>query len=237
MVIVVNAATKEVNSMSHLHIPDGVIDPIWLILGYILTGLVIFICINNIRKRNEEGKMALLGVMGAVMLLTMSIPLGFIPFHINLTAFSGIILGPNFGFLAVFIVNLILAFLGHGGITVVGLNTLIVGSEALFGWLFYNFLKRFLKRRTSAGVSALIAVIISGFLMICVVSITNLEPEIVFHLHGAHTLSDTVHNHSIPIYKLAVIIAPIILLGGAIEALATSFIVSYVRKVKPDISQ
>ena len=60
--------------MSHLHIPDGVIDPIWLILGYILTGLVIFICINKIRKRNEEGKMALLGVMGAVMLLAMSVP-------------------------------------------------------------------------------------------------------------------------------------------------------------------
>ena len=125
--------------MSHLHIPDGVIDPIWLILGYILTGLVIFICINKIRKRNEEGKMALLGVMGAVMLLAMSVPLGFIPFHINLTALSGIILGPNYGFLAAFIVNLILAFLGHGGITVVGLNTLIVGSEAFLDGCFIIF--------------------------------------------------------------------------------------------------
>ena len=128
-----------------------------------------------------------------------------------------------------------IGILGHGGITVVGLNTLIVGSEALFGWLFYNILKRFLTRRTSAGISALIAIIISGLLVICVISITNLEPEMVFHLHEGHSLSDNLHQHSNSIYAFALTVSPIILLGGAIEALITSLIVSYIRKVKPDI--
>lgn len=37
--------------MSHLHIPDGVISPIWWILGYVFTFLILALLL----KKNEGG--------------------------------------------------------------------------------------------------------------------------------------------------------------------------------------
>jgi len=72
------------------------------------------------------------------MLVAMSLEILPIFYHINLSVVAGILLGPALGFLAAFIANLILAFMGHGGITVIGLNTLLLGSEAVLGHtLFY----------------------------------------------------------------------------------------------------
>ena len=59
----------------------------------------------------------------------------------NFAALAGMMLGPALSFVSVFVVNLILALLGHGGITAVGINTLTIGIEAALGEPCLNILK------------------------------------------------------------------------------------------------
>ncbi|HHY13702.1 MAG TPA: hypothetical protein GX526_03570 [Thermoanaerobacterales bacterium] len=165
----------------------------------------------------------------------MSIPLVFLPFHLSLTALAGIILGPYFGFLAAFIVNLILAFFGHGGITIVGLNTLIIGSEAILGWFLYNRFNKYMSKKISAGISALFALIISGLLMISIIGITNIDPDIAFHFLDDYAFSGILEHQGKSIFILALILMPLVSLGAIIEGIITYFVVGYINQVKPDI--
>ncbi len=124
--------------MSHIHIPDGVFSlPIW-VGSYIVMVILLLGALYQMKKNGLERKIPYIAVMAATMLIAMSIPLGIVPLHISLAVFSGIFLGPMVGFVAVFVVNVILAFMGHGGITVIGLNTLVMGIEVFLGSLFFQ---------------------------------------------------------------------------------------------------
>ena len=57
-------------------------------------------------------------------------------------AAPGMMHGPALSFVSVFVVNLILALLGHGSITAVGINTLTIGIEAALGEPCLNILKQ-----------------------------------------------------------------------------------------------
>ena len=129
--------------MTHIHIPDGVL-PVWLwVSGFLLMSLFLALSLFRLRKLDMKKKVPLLGALAAVMLVAMSLEILPIAYHLNLSVAAGILLGPSLGFVAAFIVNLMLALVGHGGITVVGLNTLLLGAEALLGHtLFYLFRKK-----------------------------------------------------------------------------------------------
>jgi len=174
--------------MSHIHIPDGVL-PYWLwILGYVIIIAVYFLVSKFVGKSNPK-KIPFIGVFGALMLLSMSIPLPFpVPYHINLSVLAGIILGPVYSFFTILTVNIILAFLAHGGITVVGLNTTVIFSEALCGYFLYKFLSSKTKNVfISALVTTLISLLVSTALSISIVyaGTHNLE-FLVHHHHGHH---------------------------------------------------
>jgi len=114
------------------------------------------------------------------MLVGMSTEFVPIAYHANLTVLAGIIVGPAMGFLAAFIVDLILALLGHGGITVVGLNTIIIGAECVLGYLIFRGLLRLLGARKSvaapAAASVMATLFITTMMLIGVVALSNLDP-------------------------------------------------------------
>ena len=123
--------------MTHLHIPDGIL-PLWLwVSGLVVMTLVLAFSLFRLRRMDMKVKIPLLGALSATMLVAMTLEILPLAYHINLSVISGILLGPALGFVAAFIVNLILAFMGHGGITVMGLNTLLLGSEAVLGHVFF----------------------------------------------------------------------------------------------------
>ena len=133
--------------MSHIHIPDGIL-PLWLVAaGWALTLALLYLSARRLSGPEARRKIPLLGVMAAVMLVGMSTEFVPIAYHVNLAVLAGIIVGPAMGFLAAFIVDLILALFGHGGITVVGLNTLIIGAECALGYFIFRGLYRVLKAR------------------------------------------------------------------------------------------
>jgi cobalt/nickel transport system permease protein len=134
--------------MSHIHLPDGVL-PVWLwlsgLIAMVFIGTVLF---RSIRREEVSKRLPLLGMMAAVMVLGASVEVVPIAYHVNLTVISGILLGPSLIFLATLIVNIILAMFGHGGITVLGLNTLILSLEGILGYYFFQLLWKMFKKLT-----------------------------------------------------------------------------------------
>lgn len=131
--------------MSHIHIPDGVL-PVWLWLSALLLTILYLIGVGLYIKRNPDSKkIALVGVFAALMIISMSIEIIPIAYHIKLSVLTGIILGPIFSVLTIFIVNILLALMGHGGVTIIGLNTLIVSIEAIIGFFGFRLLRKRIK--------------------------------------------------------------------------------------------
>ncbi|HCG99387.1 MAG: hypothetical protein A2074_00245 [Candidatus Aquicultor primus] len=225
--------------MSHIHLPDGVIPVFWWIIGYLLTAAILGLAISRTKSTEARRKVPLLGIIAAVMLVGQSIPLGFIPFHLGLAVLAGIILGPWLGFMAAFISNMFLALIGHGGITVVGLNTVVVGSEVIIGYLLYNMFRRATVRPVLPVILATaLTLIITIAFMVGVVAISQVNPAMILMGEDAGAIKDSVVVDSpvaISLRRFVAIIVPIAAIGIAIEAFATGLIVRFILGVRPEI--
>lgn len=167
--------------MGHIHIPDGVL-PIWLIAaGWVIAAIALGLSVYRLRGEEVRRKIPLLGVVAALMLVAMSTEIAPIAYHINLTVLAGILLGPALGIVAAFIVDLILALFGHGGVTVVGLNTLTLGAEVVVGFLLFRGLIGALRRFhwapwVSGFVGTVLTLAISTSLLVGIVAVSNINP-------------------------------------------------------------
>ena len=246
--------------MSHMHIPDGVL-PAWIVVaGWLIAGAGLALALGSLPSRADR-RPALLGVMSALMLVAMSLELVPIAYHVNLTVLTGIVIGPALGFVAAFVVNLMLAFFGHGGITVVGLNTLTTGLETVLGFYFFRLLGPPLSRRGRVGLAGALATVLAlatgTGLMIGIVAASNVNPGIATPqaaaiepgnlsfrnpfsggvltwevLPGAHDAA------AAPPVGLATFVELVLALGAigwTIEAFITAIVVRYVALVRPDL--
>ncbi len=218
--------------MTHMHIPDGVL-PVWIwVLGFIIMSLIMGVSLFRLRTMDMKKKIPLLGALSATMLVGMSLPTELIlpGYHINLSVVTGILIGPALGFVAAFIANLILALMGHGGITVIGLNTLLLGSEAVLGHTLFYLLKR-LPVFWRAALATVITLLITTLILIGFVALSHLNPE--FLRHGED------HGHELQvdgsIVTFAVIVLTIGVIGWIIEAAITGAVITFVSQVKPDL--
>lgn len=180
--------------MSHIHVPDGVIPIQWSALCYVLIAAFLLLAFKRIQRQEIQKKVPFIGVLAALMLLTMSIPLGFMPFHLNMAVLVGIIAGPSLGFITVFVVNMLLGFLGHGGITVAGVNTLIIGSEVVMGSLIFRQLNKRVGPVPSAGVSTFLSLVISTVLMVGIVAATTGQLTAILP-HSHQTYGADIEQH------------------------------------------
>jgi len=219
--------------MSHIHLPDGVISPIWWITSWVVCLALVLLFAGKLKKNDEiRRKVPFIGVVGALELIFMSIPLGFIPVHLSLAVLCGILAGPELGFIAVFAVNTILALMGHGGFTTIGLNVLLMGGEAVLGCLIFRVLsRRRLNNAASAVIANVIALTLSTVLMVVIVSsAAGLENAIPIHDAGKPI-------EDIRFFYLAGWSAVILItaLGIAIESFITGLIVQFFSKVRPEL--
>ncbi|MBE0476366.1 MAG: energy-coupling factor ABC transporter permease [Coriobacteriia bacterium] len=135
--------------MSHIHIPDGVLPPWLWIAGWLLALGVVALAGRGRATEEQRRKVPLLGVVSALMLVSMSSEIVPIAYHINLTVVGGALLGPRLAVVAAFIIEVVLAMLGHGGVTVLGLNTLMISGEMVLGWALFTSLRRLLRGRVA----------------------------------------------------------------------------------------
>ena len=179
----------------HIEIPDGVLPPWLWIAGFVLVIALLVIAIYFAKK--EEEKMPLAALFAALSLIVMSIPLG-LPVHINLMVLVGIIVGPWWALIVSFIVNSLLASMGHGGVTIIGINTLLLWSQALFGFYLFGLAKSIIQKKGSVlkgvlgGVVTFLSLMVSFLLLGGLVFAINLNPsEILIHDHS----HDQDHHH------------------------------------------
>lgn len=230
--------------MSHLHIPDGVL-PVWLWLSGLIIALAgVALSLFMTRKTDLKKKVPLLGMMSAMMLVGMSLEIVSIAYHVNLSVITGIILGPWLAFVAAFIVNLLLSLVGHGGVTTVGLNTIVIGSEGVMGYILFSVFRKMAKPGISAAAATVVSLFLSTCLMLLIVYISNInfglpsasEVRDILETHPAESLARALKIKSGFNFRFFAIAAlglgPV---GWVIEALITGVAVRFISKVKPEI--
>ncbi|MDH4221951.1 MAG: energy-coupling factor ABC transporter permease [candidate division Zixibacteria bacterium] len=238
--------------MSHIHLPDGIL-PAWLWLaGWVFIVILLLVFREYFKKDKMSSKIPLLGMLASIMIISMSLEIVPILYHINLSIVSGIILGPAWFILCSFVVNLILAFFGHGGITVVGLNSLIITTEGVLGYFLFRSLWLITKRIFLAGfLSAILTLFLSTFIALTIVALGTMDISSAFNIgHKEHLDTDKgllkfetgeSGEHSgelsteFDFRKFAVLILGFGSIGWILEGLISGWILSYLHKVRPRI--
>jgi cobalt/nickel transport system permease protein len=234
--------------MSHIHLPDGVL-PVWLwISGWIATIVVWAIIVRTQKKRDFSRRLPLLGMMSAAMVLGASVEIVPIAYHINLTVISGILLGPSLIFISTLVVNVILALFGHGGITVIGLNTLILSIEGILGSVLFNLVWKVSgKLSPAAFLATFLALVVSTFAMIGVVSLgTTHYEELIHHEKGgilgfelgkekAEHPAEKAGESAVNLKRFIKIVLPLGFIGWILEGIITALILKYIQRLRPDL--
>jgi cobalt/nickel transport system permease protein len=228
--------------MSHLHIPDGLL-PVWLwVAGLVAASAAVGFSLFMLRKVDLRKKIPLLGMMSAMMLVGMSIEV--VPYHFNLSVITGIILGPWLAIVAALIVNLLMALVGHGGITVVGLNTIAIGFEGVMGYILFTAFRKALRPGLSAAAATFLTLFMSTCLMLLIVFLGNID----LNISSAEELREVMEANPAGFARqifnggggfnfrfFAIASFAMGLIGWTIEAFVTSVAVGFIDKVKPDI--
>ncbi len=214
--------------MTHMHIPDGIL-PVWLwVSGLLVMAVVLALSFYRARSMDMKIKVPLLGALSAAMLVAMSVPI--LPgYHINLTIVTGILLGPSLGVIAAFIVNFILALLGHGGITVIGLNTLLLGSETVLGHALFTLFGR-LPVFWRSLLATIITLFITTTILIGIVGVSHLDPEMLHHGE-----EHDVHGTGGSLSAFALVVLSVGSIGWLLEAAITGAVIKFIAQVKPDL--
>lgn len=245
--------------MSHLHIPDGVL-PLWIVgAGWLLTTVLLALALRS-PGATVGARLPLLAVLSAFMLVAMTLELVPIGYHVNLTVATGVLLGPALGFLAAFIVNLVLALFGHGGITVVGLNTLVIGAEIALGYHLFRGFRSAMPRQAGpgvvAGIATVVALALGTLLMIGIVGLSNVNPALnapeaavvepaglsFRNPFGQGVLEWRPFAEERPaaeprmdLTTFATLVLALGSIGWIVEAFITALVVGYVARMRPDL--
>jgi cobalt/nickel transport system permease protein len=186
--------------------------------------------------------------MAAAMILGASVEIIPIAYHINLTVISGILLGPSLIFLATFVVNVILALFGHGGITVIGLNTLTLSIEGIIGYYLFRLFWKIMRRLTPAiFLATFLALFCSTVTMIGVVGLGTSHYEELIHQEGkgiigfefgkekeGHQKEGMVENE-VNLKRFIAIVLPLGFIGWVLEGVITTLIARYIHRLRPDL--
>ena len=214
-----------------MHIPDGILPVGLWVLGLIVMALAVGFSLYRLRGMDMIKKIPLLGAVSAVMLVAMSLEILPLFYHINLSVVAGILLGPALGFLAAFIANLILALMGHGGITVIGLNTLLLGSEAVLGHTLFYLFKNQLPVFWRAVTATVLTLFMTTVALIGIVAVSHIDPELISH-GDEHVL---INKGQVSVQTFAIMVLSLGVIGWSIEAAITGAVVKFISQVKPDL--
>jgi len=198
-------------SMSHLHLPDGVLPP-WIWIGALLLVLGILALAG---RAIDSRRVAYQGALAAMMLAAMAVPLGPVDFHLSLAGPVGVLLGAAAGFQVVFVVSLILAFIGHGGLTAVGLNTLVLGLAAATASVVYGALARRLAPAPALALATATGQILSGLLWFGVVTLALRAPVFPASLAAHPPRLEVVSAVVIALWILGLLIETVVAYGVA----------------------
>ncbi|MEK6560206.1 MAG: cobalt transporter CbiM [Nitrospirota bacterium] len=124
-----------------MHIADGILSAPVLAVGFVGT---VVIAAATMRKMDLD-EIPKVSVMAAVFFVAnlIHIPIGPTSIHFILNGLVGVILGPR-AFAAIMLGVILQAFLfGFGGVTVIGVNCVMLGGGALIAYFIWQMRHRF----------------------------------------------------------------------------------------------
>lgn len=220
--------------MTHIMVPDGVLAPWLWILGWVAAIAGIALSLWATRDSDRTRLVPLAAVLAGVMTLVMSLEIAPLAYEPHLTALAGIVLGPAYGFLAVFVFNVLRMLLGDGAVTILGLNTVLLGLEAILAYYVFRAVVRPLAARgpAGAGIAATIATIAS-------LAVTTLVFLVLVAL-GTSSVDEIGHE----IFELregvepafaayATIVLTLGAVGWILEGVVVGAITAFLRAVRP----
>ena len=251
---------RPIRTVSHIHIPDGVL-PVWLwALGWLAALALVWIAAAIAKRADVRRKVPLLGVVSALVLVSMSSEIVPIAYHVNLTVVAGVLLGPWLGIIAAFIVEVVLALLGHGGVTVIGLNTLMIAGEIALGWALFRVAVRVLGRPRvgwATAVATVLTLAVTTTALVGVVALAGggvaatretgaLDPATLTFANpfGGGVLSiNTLRGEravaapaaGLSVARFAAVVYTLGPIGWLLEALIQAAILTYVARVRPGL--
>ncbi|MFM6191545.1 cobalt transporter CbiM [Planktothrix sp.] len=211
-----------------MHISEGILPSKILISGYVITGVTLWYSLRQLNRQSNPSE----GIPQAALLTAaffiasgIQIPIPPASVHFVLNGLLGAVLG-WYGFPAIIVGLLFQAIMfGHGGLTTLGINAVIMGIPALIaGFLFHirhqiKFpLRKSLSLQLFGFLAGIAGVGLSALLFFSIV-ITNLPS----------TLDQQLEKTAI--YGLMFAHIPLIL----IEGFFTAMVVSFLQRVKPEI--
>ena len=209
-----------------MHIPDGILPPSVAITGYAITGGITWYCLKEIDKqKNPQARIPRASLFTAAFFVSslIHIPIPPTSIHLILNGLMGGMLG-YYVFPAILIGLFFQAVMfGHGGLSTLGINAIIMGVPALFaGYLFrsrylFKTNKKILQNILAFAIGC-ISLLMSAAIFTAVV-LTNISPD----------LNSELERNAIFISLFAYSIQAII------EGSITVAIVSFLDRVKPQL--
>jgi cobalt/nickel transport system permease protein len=209
-----------------MHVPDGFLSPQVCLVGYGITGGAIWYSLSQInREKNPQEKIPKASLLTAAFFVisAISIPIPPTSIHLLLNGFMGIVLG-YYAFPAILVGLLFQAVIfGHGGLSTLGINGVIMGLPAILAYYIFN-LKNIFPKNTQfwSKIFAFLAGISSigiAALMFTVLMITNITADL------------DVETEKIGIYGAMIGYS----IQMIIEGIFTVMLVSFLEKVKPEL--
>ncbi|UCF33050.1 MAG: cobalt transporter CbiM [Phycisphaerales bacterium] len=202
-----------------MHISDGLLPSYVCAGGYLVGGLATMVSLRRVTDREVPRLALMTSAFFAASLLHVNV--GVTSVHLLLTGLVGVVAGP--GAMVPIVVGLILQALlfGHGGVTTIGVNAIVLGFPALMaGWMVRTWGVKEDGRRLVAstrsaavGFAAGFSAIILSLLLFLAVGLTA-DPAF-FTAIGVFVLGHL---------PLAVV-----------EGLVTAAAVGFLAKVKPEV--
>lgn len=204
-----------------MHIPDGFLPPSVYLSGYGITGLTTWYCLRQIRRAavpvEQEIPKASLLTAAFFVASGISLPIPPTSIHFVMNGLMGIILG-YYAFLAILVGLFFQAVIfGHGGMTSLGINGVIMGIPALITYYLFHGLK-VLPLKLRAFITGALAIGISASIF-TIVMISFIPADINADVERKAILFSLVGYG----------------IQSVLEGVFTMIIVTFLAKVKPGI--
>ncbi|MHA1147499.1 MAG: energy-coupling factor ABC transporter permease [Promethearchaeota archaeon] len=216
--------------MIFIHIPDGLINPALIILFWIISLVVIVLGFLKMGKvfeeEDSERLVPYIGVLAATIFafqfVNYPVP-GGTSGHLVGGTLVGVILGPWAAVIVLFMILIVQAMFGDGGITAIGINTFnmgIVGGMVGFYLvklfikiLDHTSLEKEMKVSIATGIGAYISIVLAAFLAGIEIGLSGAIPMEI-------AITAMVFWH---------------VLIGIGEGIISALIILFIYKVKPDL--
>lgn len=207
--------------MLAVHISDGILNPWWLLGGFVVLSLMMMLGL----WRMHEEEVARTGVLAAVLFIATLIhpplPLPGARVHMLLNGIAGILLGVRVG-AAIPIALLLQALLfSHGGLTALGVNSVTMGVPALLAGILF-----IIARKTIGLEQRWSRLLIGGALGFLATTLTCVLYYIALRFGAVEDQDLQLLATMAFIFHIPVII---------LESLLAALIVDFLYKVKPEL--